>query len=86
VECSQAWREFVGQAWAAQEVALGAVTSVSAEHVHRHVVLDAFGGDGETQIVGEFDRRADDYRVVFVLVAIGEAGDERFVDFDLVDW
>ena len=78
-------REFVGGAWAAQEVALCPVAAIFREHVQRDIVLDTFGDHGEAEIVRQLDRRAHDHRVVILIPAVGQPGDERLVDLDLVD-
>src|SRR5207249_10687552 len=44
-----------------QMVALRHVAAHAAETLERHFVLDAFGHDGETHVMRESDRRANDH-------------------------
>jgi hypothetical protein len=63
-------------------VALRDVAAEPREIVQRLLALDAFGDDGEAEVVAEVDRRADDHGVVLVAFHLHH---ERLVDLEHVD-
>src|SRR3954447_4406026 len=74
--------EGLARQWTGEVVALYDVGTHHREHLPGHGVLDAFGGDGQAELMGQVDRGSDDDLVLRVLA---EHRDERAVDLELVD-